>query len=331
MIKKYVFVTMLILACFVLSSCSYIKQSPLNVPSITQSNSVFPSPLDTKPVPSALIIQPTEIATTEKEQIPLDVQKQIFGMGPNDSSKDDRYNKYFQWNCMADLDGDAKNEDIRLKFKDKKHYYISVVINNKEISMEYKGFRRDDVSDGDVLRLDGYIIDILKNDGKKEIAIPCYDLHSVGYYYIVTYDNREPKIILAHEACSDPFATGTGLMVGSRAAGKDYWETIKIPLRLRSDRSGFDEIPLSLYFTQFTYMPSDTDKDPGVTQWDEKIAAQPNGTENIPVPAGTGIFFGRYDLSGWYEVYGADGELLGFLNDKRLDFEQYVDYAFSFD
>lgn len=228
----------------------------------------------------------------------------------------------FQGETTADFDGDGQEETVKLlpgkRIPDSYDQYQTITV---EIEGKKTKLTADPVDDS--FDLSGRILDIDKSDGKKELEIQTSYTDTV-----ITY--CDGKIKELNEIYDAPIgANGTGYILSDHYF-PDCSFDIPVLMKFRSDSSGFDLVPMNFYRSYNETNSWVTDKSNcAVTQWDESLAQSPEGERNILIPKGTRMQTGLYNGNGWLQITDAKGNLLGWLDLRKFDFDAYTDYVYQ--
>lgn len=325
-----------ILTIFVLGGCAGKNATP----STLAKDSATPAPtIIVEPSPSPAITLPASYYSTTDE-IPPETEMAIFNFTDDDTLA---YNTEFTGSTSADLDGDGKADTVQLlpgtlnensSADDGIKLYDSIIvkINNCTITVNapkgetiLESFTREG-------QIDGYIMDIDKNDGKKEICVDDSD-ENFPVSCLLTYDGQNIKELSWLEDIISANGTGYIRAYAWIDAGKLAQEDgigIQRLLKLSADRSKWEDVKVKYYRTASTYLPPIDEYTPAATsQWDQNLAKAPGGKEEVPVKAGTEVFLGFYDAMGWIQVIQRDGTILGWLDCKKVDWDKYTDYVYA--
>lgn len=236
-------------------------------------------------------------------------------------------NVEFDGQIKADLDGDRQDESIMVSYSDKGSR-ANITVNIDDTQLSIKGLSSSDFI------LYPEIIDIDRADGKKEIAI-----HTISYNdrmgYIITFDHEKPEIVFSGNIVGYDLASGTGYI--------ETWENINdvnarcLLWQMKDDRSGFEEVAVPYYTNtlQVGFWDEDgkwRDDFAAETLWDQYLAEEPGGTESILVPEGTSVYIGLYDKREHsVMILDIQGRLLGWLDMRKCDVNDYTGWAFTFE
>ncbi len=251
----------------------------------------------------------------------------------NDTPSDiyEKYNVEFENETKADLDGDGKDDIIKLLPGKERtisdddsmtgdFWSITVSINGKELKMEENRYS--------AFSLTGLIMDIDKDDSRKELLIQRN--HGEGdANYVITYDGKSPKIVyILDDELNGIIADGSGYMNFLTDDIVRYYDL----KHWKTDGSGFEEADIDYLFTEYLnyYLDGHEEGDGyAQTQWDQKLAGKPGGKESIMVKKGTDIFYGLCYRMHYLQVLGKDGNTLGWMKIKNTYYDEYTGYFFS--
>ncbi len=251
-----------------------------------------------------------------------------------DKTEREKYNTPFTGRTEADLDGDGKADTIELLPEkegdagdDESRFYQSITVKINGIATtvetgEDKAFIAK--MEMGAARLSGYILDIDAKDGRKEVCI--YDSEAKWpESHLITYDGKTVKEIYTPDSIR---ANGTGYILAYeefnsvKLAGARGMNILRIK-RFNGER--FQNVPARYFRTVYTGLPeSRSPAQAAETQWDQRLAKNPGGEEDVAVKAGTEVFFGVYAPEGWMEVSSVKGETLGWLDCRKVDWNLYT-------
>lgn len=229
----------------------------------------------------------------------------------------------FDGQIKADLDGDRQDESIMISYNDKGSR-ANITVNIDDTQLGIKGLSSSDFI------LYPEIIDIDRTDGKKEIAI-----HTLSYNdrmgYIIAFDHGQPEIIFSGNIVGYNLSSGTGYI--------ETWENISdvnarcLLWQMKDDRSGFEEVAVPYYTNTLQVGFWDANDDfAAETLWDQYLAEEPGGTESTLVPEGTSVYIGLYDKREHsVMILDMQGSLLGWLDMRKCDVNDYTGWAFTFE
>ncbi len=363
--KKVILVLFLIWAVFILVSCTdnsgrvSVTSIPADTPvqASRPATAAEPSPADT-PQPSSA---DTPLASSEdapqhsiKQDIPAyitaELQKlsvmppewaRFYYLSYYDTVEGYSEPETFNVSASADLDGDGKEEDITITGGKPYDGVADVDPSFSDITIDIDGnklkLKSETVSYVALpFTLDGRVLDVDKNDGKKEILIEASIEIGPTLDYIITYDDKTPRIIFQDELENRFYLFGLGYIT----IPKDYYTANGESIyyyelqKLKSDRSGFEPAGNKYYPTLHQYFCWDNDGNwdesmAAPTQWDQDLYKEPGGSKKVSIKEGTPVFTGLYAKEGWLMILDAKGELLGWLDTSDVDYNEYTNYAFE--
>lgn len=231
----------------------------------------------------------------------------------------------------ADLDGNGKNETIEFLPASKEYEgegtykKITVKINGKPLTLK--------APDYCYFNLDNDVVDIDRNDGKKEIYIPAYT-DDDRYACLVAYNGGKPKLIFKNwHGFYYPLGTGYILHDQYRGPFKRHTYVASIVLKhLKSDHSGFETVNTKYLLSIEGALPNKINPDSdelAKAQWNQKVAKKPGGKESIRIKKGKVIWLGLFDPRGWMQILDRNGKQLGWLNLKKVDYMKFTGDAFA--
>ena len=346
--KKVACALILILAASILSSC--LSRTGQPVPSAPASTPEQTSPLisATQPLPENTFQQPAKddipayltIGLNKRAEMQPELERFYYmpyylklSLGPYFEQTDD-YSRlaYFEKSTSVDLDGNGKEETItisggksydKIADQDPSYYDITINIDGNELQLKDK----KDLP----FSLCGKILDFDKSDGKKEILIEASLILVGSTDYIITYDEKVPRTAFTGKLES---AIGAGYIMTpeifhTTRENLYFYELFKI----KSDRSGFETADNQYYPTLHQQFCFDeygnwSSGNAAPTQSGQYLYKEPGGKNEVWVDQGTPVFLGLYAKDGWIMILDANGELLGWLDTDKVDFEEYTNYAF---
>lgn len=358
--KKIFIVLILILAILVAASCAnqpaqvsvtapvdtQVQESPSATVQTSVAQTTQPSPSSTmQPSPSSTTQQP------DKEDVPayltaglqkrsemtpewerfyyLSYYKHIEGYSSPDT---------FNENTSVDLDGDGKEEKITIIGGKPYDGVADVDPSFSDINVDIDGnvikFTSETISYVSLpFTLEGRILDIDKNDGKKEILIEAAIMIGPTQDYIISYDDKKPRTIFKGEIDSILGAGYITIPVIYDTVSSDnlyYYDLLK----MKSDRSGFEPAGNKYYPTLHQIFCWDEngnwdESKAAPTQWDQDLYTESGGDKKVSVKQGTPVFIGLYAKDSWLMILDAKGELLGWLDTAKVDYAAYTSSAFQ--
>jgi len=227
---------------------------------------------------------------------------------PEQQEGENTYCVWFEDNISVDLDGDGKDETIDIILGDESgnsgiYRDMTIDIDGKQLKLETQDNMFSSFGNG------AYVLDIDKNDSKKEIGISG-DVWSDMLGYIISFDGKTPKLIFNDFFdIEDIDISGNGSIEIWR--DKFYRELYK----LKDDGSGFEKVDTKYYTTccMYYYWKNHDEPELGITESAGKLADKPGGKRNIPVAKGTKVYFGLYTKDRWLMIMDPGGNLLGWL------------------
>ena len=239
------------------------------------------------------------------------------------------FNVDFDEMTSVDLDGDGKEETITLTgevFDSEYPYYYNITIDIDGNKLELGNGNQY------LFELNGVILDVNKDDGKKEILVWTSGMEEGWTDYIITYDDKPPRMIFDDNLFNENQpAEGTGYIVTQEVDNYLYYNVL---WKLKDDRSAFEPVNNEYYPTDYQQHCWDENGswDEGQaaeTQSDQYLYKEPDGKEKVLVKRGTRVFIGLYAKNGRLMILDAKGELLGWLDSDMVDFNGYTGYAFD--
>ncbi len=299
-----------------------------------------PSEVETGEPTESPVYLPASYYSTTDEIMP-ETEMELFNLEEDEL---EQYNKRFINRTTADMDGDGNIETVELlpgklgegiKAEDEYKSYNTLVvkIGSKKItvrSTKYRDFEESTDEDGTKGPW-GYLIDLDKNDGRKEIILED-NFEDWPECCIITYDGKTIRQMPWLQ--STVAADGTGYVTVSEAvedrklACKEQGMVIERIKKYLPDKGKLVNIKVNYYRTWYSvFPPVSEDADPSFSAWDQNLAAKPDAEENIFVKKSTEIYYGWYHNAGWLEVHTRDGKTLGWLNIKKVDWMEYTRWA----
>lgn len=342
--KKVMNTLMLILIAFVLASCSTstgqmpVTSTPVEEPSQTSmpTASIRPSPLAT-PQQTTKADIPAYLAVGLQKRSEMSPEWESYYYLPYyDMTGDACVFDSFQVSTSTDLDGDGKEEAITLIGGKPYDGIADVDPSFADITIDIDGSRLHLTSDKNLpFTLDGRILDIDKNDSKKEILLKASLILTGKTQYIISYDDKEPRTIFTGELNYPLYTVGTGYII-TPASYHTTWERLYYYefWMLKDDRSGFEAAGNIYYPTHHQTCCWDDsgnwdEAQAAPTQWDEYLYSEPGGGQKTLIEKGTSVFLGMYAKKSWLMILDTKGNLLGWLDADNVDFEGYTNHAFE--
>lgn len=330
--RRMAFIITTVVLAASLCACGGLR-APIAPPNTTPSppaaittDEITTSPATTEPVPTATGDLPAYVqAGLPARDKMTDLQKWYYYGEELPGADTKLCNVAFDGQTTADLDGDGKNETIRIlpgkqagqsstEYED-----VTVDIDGKQIKLQANREK-----DETFHMLGGTITDIDKADKQKELYIASYDLAETGN--LITYSGG--VIHCTHDIVQ--YANGTGYILGYKTIhyeeAKDYiW--YPVVEKYRADKTGFDIQDMG-YTTTRNFL-ADRYATAAETQSDQNLADKPGGTESILLKKGTKIFFVLFDGTKWVQVTDEKWNQLGWLNAEKTNLDDYTNDHFA--
>jgi hypothetical protein len=363
--KKIIIVLILISAAIVLASCTNntsqvsVTSLPADTPAqlSPSASAAEPSPEETPQPSPADTPQPSSEDTPQhliKEDIPAYLTaglQKLSEMPPEWArfyylSYYDTVEAYsvpdtFNEKTSADLDGDGKEETITIIGGKPYDGSADVDPSFSDITIDIDGnklkLKSETVSQVALpFTLEGRILDVDNSDGKKEILIESSIEIGPALDYIITYDDKTPRTIFKGELENRYYLFGLGYITIPKDYDTANQESIYYYelLKLKSDRSGFEPAGNKYYPTLHQYFCWENDGNwdesmAAPTKWDQDLYKEPGGGKKVSVKVGTPVFIGLYAKEGWLMILDAKGELLGWLDTNKVNYNEYTNSAFE--
>lgn len=339
--KKVMKVLVLLLAAFVLASCSNNSGQgtgtslPVDTPAQVSPSADTPLHFVKEDIPAYLTAGLEKLSEMPPEWV------RYYYLSYYNMVEDFSRPGLFNERTSADLDGDGKEETITIIGGKPYDGVADADPSFSDITIDIDGNKLKLTSETISLvalpfTLEGRILDVDKNDGKKEILIEASIMIGPTLDYIITYDDQNPRVIFKGELENRYYLFGTGYLTTPENDDTAYRENIYYYelWKLKSDGSGFDPAGNKYYPTLFQHFCWDADGNwdeskAAPTKWDQDVYKEPNGSEKVLIKEGTPIFIGLYAKNGWLMILDAKGRLLGWLDADKVDYDEYTDHKFA--
>lgn len=363
--KKIINILTLVLTIIILTSCTnnpvQVTDTPVHIDTPSQT-SQLETPIQTSQ-PTASVQPSPEVTTQQlvkddvpaylavglgkRSKMPLELERFYYSFyytnilsGTYSDTVDYSRPDYFEETTSVDLDGDGTKETISLIGGKP---YDEIADNDpsfSDITIDIDGNKLNLKDKKDLpFTLNGKIVDIDKNDGKKEIFIEADIILEGTTDYIITYDDKKPRKIFEGGLNYPDYTTGTGCIITpvdyfTKREGSSYYIFYYDLQKMKSDRSGFEPAGNKYYPTLYQidcwdeYGKWDVGN-AAPSQSDQYLFKEPGGDEKVLVKKGTPVFIGLYAKKSWLMILDVKGDLLGWLDTDKVDFEEYTNHAFE--